>query len=80
MDTWVWVTIIVALLLAVYLWNKYGAIYTAITNNPEAVHAGLAINRYATDIEGLVGAADAANDTQGSFMSRLGAFFGAMPT
>jgi hypothetical protein len=80
MDTLTWVIIIAVLLIAFWAWSKYGAIYSAISNNPSAVHAGLAINRYATDIQGLIGAFDSQDSTQGSFTSRLGSFFGALPT
>lgn len=80
MDTLTWVIIIVALMIAWWAWNKYGAIYAAINNNPQAVHAGLAVNRYYTDIMGLVGAYESADSTEGSFSSRMGAFFGTLPT
>jgi hypothetical protein len=80
MPTYAWVLIVIGIILAWYVWNKYGAIYTAIKNNPNAVHAGLAVNRYATDITGLVGAYDAADSDKGSFTSRMGAFFGTLPT
>ena len=80
MDTWMWIAIIIALIAAWWLWNKYGAIYSAINNNPSAVHAGLSVSRYYTDIMGLVGAYESQDSTQGSFSSRLGSFFGALPT
>jgi len=80
MDTLTWVIIILAILIAWWAWSKYGAIYTAINNNPGAVHAGQALSRYYTDITGLVGAYDSANSTDGTFSSRMGAFFGTLPT
>jgi DNA-binding transcriptional regulator of glucitol operon len=80
MDTLTWVIIIVALMIAWWAWSKYGAIYTAINNNPGAIKAGMSINRYATDIMGLIGAYDAQDSTDGSFSSRMGAFFGTLPT
>ena len=49
-------------------------------NNPTAVHAGQSVARYATDVEGLIGAFETSSHSDGSFMSRLGAFFGALPT
>jgi hypothetical protein len=80
MDTWVWLLILAIILVAWWLWAQYGATYLAIKNNPNAVHAGQSVARYVTDIEGIVGAYQAANDVDGSFMSRMGAFFGALPT
>ena len=80
MPTSTWVIIVAVLLIAWWLWSKYGALYLAAKNNPNAVHAGQSIARYATDITGLIGAYESADSTQGSFMSRLGAFFGALPT
>jgi len=80
MPTYGWVLIIAGLLLLFWLWSKYGALYTTLTNNPGAVHAGLSVARYATDIQGLVGAFESADDSQGSFTSRLGTFFGALPS
>jgi len=80
MPAWAWILIIIGVILAWSVWAKYGPIYTALTNNPAAVHAGLAVNRYATDITGLVGAYESADSQDGSFMSRMGSFFGALPT
>jgi ABC-type glucose/galactose transport system permease subunit len=80
MSNFVWLAIIIAIILAWYLWNKYGALYMLAKNNPEAVHLGQSVARYATDIEGLIGAADSANNVNGGFMSRLGAFTQALPT
>lgn len=80
MPTYGWILIILGIVLAWFLWNKYGGIYKAINANPAAVHAGLSVNRYVTDIEGLLGAFEGANDQGGSFTSRLGAFFGALPS
>jgi hypothetical protein len=80
MGTWTWLIIIAVILFIGYLWYKYGALYTAINNNPGAVHAAESISRYATDIEGLIGAFDSSSNNGGNFMSRLGAFFGALPT
>ena len=80
MPTYGWLIIIVAILLAWWLWSQYSGMYLAVTGNPKAIHAGLAIDRYYTDITGLIGAYQAASDTDGPFMSRLGAFFGRLPT
>jgi ABC-type uncharacterized transport system permease subunit len=76
----IWIIIIAVILLMFYLWTQYGALYSAVKNNPSAVHAGQSIARYATDIQSLVGAFQAAESEDGSFMSRMGAFFGALPT
>jgi len=80
MGTYGWLVVIGVILILIYLWSKYGALYMLAQNNPGAVHAGQSIARYATDIEGLIGAYDAQNNTNGSFMSRLGSFFGALPS
>jgi len=80
MDTWIWVLIIGIILVAWFLWSTYGSTYMAIKNNPNAVHAGQAVARYATDIQGLIGAFQAANTDDGPFMSRMGTFFGALPS
>jgi len=76
MDTWVWIVIIGIILLLWYFWTKYGT----IISNPEAAKAASSVARYATDIEGLIGGFESASNTQGSFMSRMGAFFGALPS
>jgi DNA-binding transcriptional regulator of glucitol operon len=78
--TWILIIVIIGLIAAWWFWSKYGAIYSALSNNPGAVHAGQAVSRYYTDIMGLVGAYEAQDSTQGSFSSRLGSFFGALPT
>ena len=80
MPTYAWILIVVGIIFAWMVWSKYGALYQTISGNPTAVHAGLAVNRYATDIMGLIGAYDSQNNTDGSFMSRMGAFMGALPT
>ncbi len=79
-STWIFLIVIAVLLAAWYFWSKYGAMYSAIQAHPDAVKAGMSVARYATDIEGLVGAYETADNTEGGFMSRLGAFFGALPT
>jgi ABC-type glucose/galactose transport system permease subunit len=80
MPTYTWLIIIAAVLLLFWLWSKYGPIIKAINAHPEAVHAGLAVDRYATDVQGLVGAYQAFEHNDGPFMSRLGAFFGTLPS
>ena len=80
MPTYAWVLIVIGIILAFWAWSKYGGIYTAITNNPQLVKAGLSVNKYATDISGLVGAFESANTEDGSFSSRMGSFFGSLPT
>jgi hypothetical protein len=80
MPTYVWLIIIAVIVLAYWLWHKYGALITAVNDHPDLVHAGLAVDRYATDVTGLVGAYEAFEHNDGSFMSRLGAFFGTLPT
>lgn len=79
MPTSTWLIIIAILLAIWWLWSTYGPAYLAYQNNPTAVAAGLAVNRYYTDVEGLVGAAETFNSSEGTFMSRLGAFFGRLP-
>jgi hypothetical protein len=79
MPSYAWLIIIALIILLWHFWNKYGAIYSAIQNNPTAIAAGQSIFRYAQDVQGLVGAYEAADQADGSFMSRMGAFFGALP-
>jgi hypothetical protein len=80
MPTYLWLVIIGLILVIWWIWSQYGALYTAVQDNPAAIKAGQSISRYATDIQGLIGAYQSANDTEGNFMSRLGAFVGALPT
>jgi len=80
MPTYAWVLIVIGIIAAWWLWTKYGALYLAVKNNPQLVHAAQAVDRYSTDITGLVGAFDSANSDKGSFTSRLGSFFGTLPT
>jgi hypothetical protein len=79
MPTAGWIAIIVGILLLWYFWNEYGALYRAARDNPAAVGAGQSVARYAEDVQGLINAFQSASDEDGSFMSRLGAFFGQLP-
>jgi hypothetical protein len=79
MPTYGWLLIILAIIAIWWLWSNYGPAYMAYQNNPTAVAAGLSVNRYATDVAGLIDAAETFNDSEGTFMSRLGAFFGRLP-
>jgi hypothetical protein len=79
MPTWAWLLIVALLLFIWYLWSQYGEMYAAIKGNPGAVGAGQSVARYVTDITGLINAFESASDENGGFMSRLGAFFGALP-
>jgi hypothetical protein len=80
MSTALWIIIIAAILLLWFIWTKYGSLINFVTGNPTAVHAAESASRYLTDITGLIGAYDTASNTQGNFMSRLGAFIGVLPT
>jgi DNA-binding transcriptional regulator of glucitol operon len=80
MPTYVWLIIVGVVLLIWWLWSKYGSTYMALSGNGDLLHGIGSVERYVTDIEGLIGAFDSASDSQGSFMSRLGAFFGKLPT
>lgn len=79
MTTTIWLLIIGALILLWFLWNRYGGIYTFAQNNPLAVSAAQSVARYGTDIAGLVNAYQSAESEDGSFTSRMGRFFGALP-
>jgi hypothetical protein len=79
MPSTMWLLIIGIILLIWWLWSQYGVLYSTIRDNPTAVAAGQSVARYATDVQGLINAYEAAQDEQGSFMSRLGAFVGALP-
>ena len=79
MPYYVWLIIIAAILFIWWLWSQYGSLYMTIQNNPTAVAAGQSVARYSTDIAGLINAYQAYENTEGSFSSRLGSFFGALP-
>ena len=79
MPTIAWLAIIGGILLMWWLWTKYGTLYTTIRENPVAVDVGQSAYRYYQDIVGLLHAYDTADKEDGNFMSRLGAFVGALP-
>ncbi len=79
MPSYFWLIIIAVILLIWYMWSQYGAVYQAMRDNPNAIAAGQSVARYYTDIQGLVGAYEAYDNAEGSFMSRMGAFVGALP-
>ena len=76
MGTTTWLLIIAGIIVLWFLWSKYGALIGLASSNPTAVHAAQSASRYLTDITGLIGAYDSASNTDGNFMSRLGAFIG----
>jgi ABC-type uncharacterized transport system permease subunit len=79
MPGYVYLIIIAAILVIWYMWSQYGGLYQTLRDNPAAVGAGQSVARYYTDIMGLANAYQAADSTEGNFMSRMGAFFGALP-
>ena len=80
MSTYIWLIILAVIALGIYLWYKYGNLISWISSNGSLINVAKSVSRYETDIEGLVGAFDSASDNKGSFFSRLGSFFGKLPT